>query len=236
MDGFGWRERETSAESRRTRSISSSLARRLQNSEDEVARLARLNDKKDSAIRVLLVMKSVMLRKLGAQKAAGLFDAPPGLHFASDVPTVATLPEEPREENEITSPPEDEDSPESDSEKETAQEEVEPKSETSPAEDEHSPESGSAQEEAEPKSEESDDKNVQNESVPPLETPDQDSTEQTQEINSDLPDKPKTRINPTRITDNSEKGMGETTAVVGEEGASKSEENSRDLRTWSMRN
>ena len=69
MDGFGWRE--TSAESRRTRSISSSLARRLQNSEDEVARLARLNDKKDSAIRVLLVMKSVMLRKLGAQKAAG---------------------------------------------------------------------------------------------------------------------------------------------------------------------
>ena len=84
MDGFGWRE--TSAESRRTRSISSSLARRLQNSEDEVARLARLNDKKDSAIRVLLVMKSVMLRKLGAQKAAGLFDASPGLHSASGVP------------------------------------------------------------------------------------------------------------------------------------------------------
>ena len=69
-------------------------------------------------------------------------------------------PEEPREENEITSPPEDEHSPESSSEKETAQEE------------------------AEPKSEESDDDNVQDESVPPLETPDQDSTEQTQEIDA----------------------------------------------------
>ncbi len=37
--------------------LTASLARRLQQKEDEVYELARLNDKKDHAIKVLLVMK-----------------------------------------------------------------------------------------------------------------------------------------------------------------------------------
>ena len=71
-------------EGRNHGAIATSLAARLQHSENERHRLAQLNEKKDTALRLLLVMKSVMLRKLGGQRAAaGLFQDASGLPSSS---------------------------------------------------------------------------------------------------------------------------------------------------------
>ena len=71
-------------EGRNHGAIATSLATRLQHSENERHRLAQLNEKKDTALRLLLVMKSVMLRKLGGQRAAaGLFQDASGLPSSS---------------------------------------------------------------------------------------------------------------------------------------------------------
>ena len=71
-------------EGRNHGAIARSLAARLQHSENERHRLAQLNEKKDTALRLLLVMKSVMLRKLGGQRAAaGLFQDASGLPSSS---------------------------------------------------------------------------------------------------------------------------------------------------------
>lgn len=47
----------TKGGSRKHDALQASLVRRLQRKEEEVHRLAQLSDKKDSAIRLLLVMK-----------------------------------------------------------------------------------------------------------------------------------------------------------------------------------
>ncbi|QDZ18942.1 hypothetical protein A3770_02p14600 [Chloropicon primus] len=61
-------------ERRRSFAVEASLTSRLQRSENELHRLTRLNEQKDSALRILLVMKSLLMRKLGSKAASTLFE------------------------------------------------------------------------------------------------------------------------------------------------------------------